>query len=188
VPHTYRHILLLHENRPFKSRKGLPLTWLIILKFWLPLNEPGELPLYKTFVTLLYALDLNLELSHVFDTYILIFVCIKKSWSLLQFIPYSFIEKEASHVEGFSPELALVTIGGGKELEEKLVVRTPLQPLGDCISAIHGTQTCLLCLYYYKMYWSMWLFKLLKNYNLRFSFDCCTPWGSGRFDLQVKPS
>ena len=41
---------------------------------------------------------------------------------LMQFIPYSFIEKEASHVEGFSPELALVTIGGGKELEEKLVV------------------------------------------------------------------
>ncbi|CAN6458629.1 unnamed protein product [Victoria cruziana] len=40
-----------------------------------------------------------------------------------QFIPYSFIEKEAAHVEGFSPELALVTIGGGKELEEKLVVR-----------------------------------------------------------------
>ncbi|CAF2378947.1 unnamed protein product [Brassica napus] len=40
-----------------------------------------------------------------------------------QFIPYSFIEKEASHVEGFSPELALVTVGGGNELEEKLVVR-----------------------------------------------------------------
>lgn len=39
-----------------------------------------------------------------------------------QFIPYSFIEKEASHVQGFSPELAVVTIGGGKELEEKLVV------------------------------------------------------------------
>ncbi|KAL5554226.1 hypothetical protein UlMin_041627 [Ulmus minor] len=36
-----------------------------------------------------------------------------------QFIPYLFIEKEASHVEGFSLELALVTIGGGKELEEK---------------------------------------------------------------------
>ncbi|XP_058086856.1 proline--tRNA ligase, chloroplastic/mitochondrial-like isoform X2 [Magnolia sinica] len=44
-------------------------------------------------------------------------------WESIQFIPYSFIEKEASHVEGFSPELALVTIGGGKELEEKLVVR-----------------------------------------------------------------
>lgn len=39
------------------------------------------------------------------------------------FIPYSFIEKEKEHVEGFSPELALVTIGGGKELEEPLVVR-----------------------------------------------------------------
>ena len=35
----------------------------------------------------------------------------------------SFITKEASHVEGFSPELALVTRGGGKELEEPLVVR-----------------------------------------------------------------
>jgi len=40
-----------------------------------------------------------------------------------QLIPYSFITKEASHVEGFSPELALVTKGGGKDLEEPLVVR-----------------------------------------------------------------
>lgn len=39
------------------------------------------------------------------------------------FIPYSFIQKEKQHVEGFSPELALVTIGGGKELEEPLIVR-----------------------------------------------------------------
>lgn len=49
----------------------------------------------------------------------------------MQFIPYSFIEKEASHVEGFSPELALVTIGGGKELEEKLVVHTLLKKLNN---------------------------------------------------------
>ena len=40
-----------------------------------------------------------------------------------QLIPYSFITKEASHVEGFAPELAVVTRGGGKELEEPLVVR-----------------------------------------------------------------
>lgn len=40
-----------------------------------------------------------------------------------QLIPYSFIAKEAQHVEGFAPELALVTKGGGKELEEPLVVR-----------------------------------------------------------------
>jgi len=39
------------------------------------------------------------------------------------FIPLSFIQKEAEHVEGFSPELAVVTIGGGKELDEPLVVR-----------------------------------------------------------------
>lgn len=39
------------------------------------------------------------------------------------FIPYSFIQKEREHVEGFSPELALVTHAGGKELEEPLVVR-----------------------------------------------------------------
>jgi len=38
-------------------------------------------------------------------------------------IPRSFIEKEQSHVEGFSPELAVVTHGGGEELEEPLVVR-----------------------------------------------------------------
>ena len=38
-------------------------------------------------------------------------------------IPKSFIEKEKSHVEGFSPELAVVTIGGGEKLEEPLVIR-----------------------------------------------------------------
>jgi prolyl-tRNA synthetase len=38
-------------------------------------------------------------------------------------IPLSFFEKEKEHVEGFSPQLAVVTHGGGEELEEKLVVR-----------------------------------------------------------------
>jgi prolyl-tRNA synthetase len=38
-------------------------------------------------------------------------------------IPKSFIEKEQSHVAGFSPELAVVTIGGGEKLEEPLVIR-----------------------------------------------------------------
>jgi len=40
-----------------------------------------------------------------------------------QLIPLSFIAKEAQHVEGFAPELALVTRGGGKELDEPLAVR-----------------------------------------------------------------
>jgi len=39
------------------------------------------------------------------------------------FIPESFLKKEAEHVEGFAPEAAIVTLGGGKELEEPLVVR-----------------------------------------------------------------
>jgi prolyl-tRNA synthetase len=39
------------------------------------------------------------------------------------FIPQSFLSREAEHVEGFAPELAVVTHGGGKELEEPLVIR-----------------------------------------------------------------
>ncbi len=39
------------------------------------------------------------------------------------FIPYSFLVKEAEHVEGFAPEVALVTHVGNEELPEKLVVR-----------------------------------------------------------------
>lgn len=38
-------------------------------------------------------------------------------------IPKSFLEREKEHVEGFSPELAVVTIGGGEQLDEPLVVR-----------------------------------------------------------------
>ena len=39
------------------------------------------------------------------------------------FIPMSFFSKEAEHVEGFAPELAVVTHGGGKELDEPLAIR-----------------------------------------------------------------
>ncbi|HLV37562.1 MAG TPA: proline--tRNA ligase [Spirillospora sp.] len=39
------------------------------------------------------------------------------------FIPESYLRREAEHVEGFSPELAVVTHAGGKQLEEPLVVR-----------------------------------------------------------------
>jgi prolyl-tRNA synthetase len=38
-------------------------------------------------------------------------------------IPYSFLQKEKTHVKGFSPELAIVTHAGGEELKEPLVVR-----------------------------------------------------------------
>jgi prolyl-tRNA synthetase len=39
------------------------------------------------------------------------------------FIPESYLKREADHVEGFSPELAVVTHAGGKQLEEPVVVR-----------------------------------------------------------------
>jgi prolyl-tRNA synthetase len=39
------------------------------------------------------------------------------------FIPQSFLQKEAQHVAGFAPEVAVVTRGGGKELEEPLIIR-----------------------------------------------------------------
>ena len=45
------------------------------------------------------------------------------------FIPEALLHREAKHVEGFGPELALVTHGGGKALEEPVVVR----PTSDTI-------------------------------------------------------
>ena len=51
------------------------------------------------------------------------------------FIPESYLRREAEHVEGFSPELAVVTHAGGKELEEPLVVR----PTSETIIGYEGT-------------------------------------------------
>lgn len=51
------------------------------------------------------------------------------------FIPLSFLQKEAEHVEGFAPELAIVTHGGGKELEEPYVIRPTSETIiGDAMS------------------------------------------------------
>jgi prolyl-tRNA synthetase len=50
-------------------------------------------------------------------------------------IPESYLSREAQHVEGFSPELAVVTHAGGKELEEPLVVRpTSETVIGEMMS------------------------------------------------------
>jgi prolyl-tRNA synthetase len=45
------------------------------------------------------------------------------------FIPESYLRKEAEHVEGFSPELAVVTVAGGKDLDEPVVVRPTSETL-----------------------------------------------------------
>ena len=50
-------------------------------------------------------------------------------------IPQSYLQREAEHVEGFAPELAVVTHAGGKELEEPLVVRpTSETVIGEMMS------------------------------------------------------
>ncbi|WP_285463199.1 proline--tRNA ligase [Agromyces sp. NBRC 114283] len=49
--------------------------------------------------------------------------------SLPLFIPESYLQREAEHVEGFSPELAVVTHAGGKELTEPVVVRPTSETL-----------------------------------------------------------
>jgi len=55
--------------------------------------------------------------------------------SFPMFIPHSFMQREAEHVEGFSPELAVVTTAGGEELAEPLVVRpTSETVIGDAMS------------------------------------------------------
>src|SRR3954463_15238145 len=45
------------------------------------------------------------------------------------FIPESFLQKEAEHVEGFAPEVAVVTHAGGSKLEEPLVIRPTSEPI-----------------------------------------------------------
>lgn len=45
------------------------------------------------------------------------------------FIPESLLHKEAEHVEGFAPQVAYVTHGGGEELEERLIVRPTSEPI-----------------------------------------------------------
>ncbi len=51
------------------------------------------------------------------------------------FIPEDYLKREAEHVEGFSPELAVVTHAGGKELEEPLIVRpTSETVIGEMMS------------------------------------------------------
>ena len=51
------------------------------------------------------------------------------------FIPESYFQREADHVEGFSPELAVVTHGGGKKLEEAVVVRPTSETIIDSFLA-----------------------------------------------------
>ncbi len=64
------------------------------------------------------------------------------------FIPQSYLTREAEHVEGFSPELAVVTHAGGKDLEEPLVVRPTSETvigeyMGKWIQSYRDLPLCL---------------------------------------------
>lgn len=51
------------------------------------------------------------------------------------FLPRAFLQREAQHIEGFAPELAVVTHAGGEDLTEPLVVRpTSETVIGDAMS------------------------------------------------------
>src|SRR6202165_1615379 len=56
-----------------------------------------------------------------------------ENWYFPALIPLSFLMKEAEHVEGFQPEFAMVTRGGGKELEEPLVLRPTSETMSACV-------------------------------------------------------
>jgi prolyl-tRNA synthetase len=64
------------------------------------------------------------------------------------FIPQSFLQREAQHVEGFAPELAVVTHAGGKQLEEPLVIRPTSETImyemyGKWIQSYRDLPLCL---------------------------------------------
>ncbi|HVX47491.1 MAG TPA: proline--tRNA ligase [Mycobacteriales bacterium] len=55
--------------------------------------------------------------------------------SLPLFIPQAYLQREADHVEGFAPEVAVVTHAGGKDLDEPVVVRPTSETLfGECMA------------------------------------------------------
>jgi prolyl-tRNA synthetase len=66
---------------------------------------------YAVWENIQRALDLRIKASGHVNAYFPLF------------IPESFLKKEAEHVQGFSPEVAWVTVGGKEELEERLAVR-----------------------------------------------------------------
>ncbi len=60
-------------------------------------------------------------------------------------IPEAFMRREAEHVEGFSPELAVVTHGGGKELEEPVVIRPDERDDRQLRRSLGGSRATAIC-------------------------------------------
>jgi prolyl-tRNA synthetase len=78
-------------------------------------------PVRGTMVVLPYGFSIWERIQQEMDTRIK--ACGARNCYFPVFIPESYFHREAEHVEGFSPELAVVTHAGGKELDEPVVVR-----------------------------------------------------------------
>lgn len=96
MPDWYTDVILLAELADYSPVKGFPVMRPYGYAIWEGIQK---------------ALDARLKDLGCQNSY----------FPLL--IPESFLKKEAQHVEGFAPELAVVTHAGGKQLEEALVVR-----------------------------------------------------------------
>jgi len=64
-----------------------------------------------------------------------------ENWYFPSLIPLSFLQKEKAHVAGFTPEFQLVTKGGGKDLEEPLVLRPTSETMIGQTGSTHLTGT-----------------------------------------------
>lgn len=108
-----------------QEKKYLPKKSADISKWYLSLVEMAELadygPAKGTIVIKPYAYAIWERTQKILDA--LFSADGVQNAYFPMFIPTSLLEKEQHHIEGFSPELAIVTIGGGKKLEEPLVVR-----------------------------------------------------------------
>ena len=64
-----------------------------------------------------------------------------KNLAMPVLIPESLLQKEKDHVEGFAPEVAWVTMGGGQELEERLCVRPTSETIFSRLYVVKITDT-----------------------------------------------
>lgn len=114
-----------HESRKRIMSKKLPNIKTQFSNWYNEVIYQAELvdqaPVRGTMVVRPYGWAIWEQIKSILDYKIRITGHQNASFPLL--IPESFFKREADHVKGFSPELAIVTIAGGKKLEEPLVIR-----------------------------------------------------------------
>jgi len=107
------------EKKELKKKSDNISSWYNDVVLKAELADYG--PVKGTMVIRPYGYAIWEEVQHIFDKMIKV-EGVQNAYFPL-FIPMSYLAKEKEHVEGFSPELAVVTHGGGEKLAEPLVVR-----------------------------------------------------------------